>query len=199
MTSPVRIESLIRKCGLHMRLVTMVGKAARYIAWSGRVALRDAVKNGLLASSVIPPRLRPLLLAPFGVSARGAAIAPRVFIGSGPLHMGRGSFLNYGVFVDPSGGITMGSSVRCGPRAMLITASHRIGETEETRTLRAPETDITAPIVIGDNVWIGAGVTVLPGVTIGPGVVVAAGAVVVDDCAPNTLYGGVPARALRRL
>ena len=54
-----------------------------------------------------------------------------------------------------------------------------------------------APVVIGDHVWIGLQATVLKGVRVGDGAVIAAGAVVVDDVAPRTLVGGVPARVLR--
>jgi len=56
----------------------------------------------------------------------------------------------------------------------------------------------TAPVVIGDHVWIGARATVCKGVTIGDGAVVAAGAVVVDDVPAGALVGGVPARVMRR-
>ena len=55
----------------------------------------------------------------------------------------------------------------------------------------------TAPVVIGDCVWIGTRVTVLPGVTIGDGAVVAAGALVTKDVPAGALAGGVPARVIR--
>ena len=58
-------------------------------------------------------------------------------------------------------------------------------------------TTISAPIVIEDHVWIGLNVTILKGVRIGTGAVVAAGAVVTADVPPNTLVGGVPAKALK--
>ncbi|WP_446724911.1 acyltransferase [Nocardioides lacus] len=164
-----------------------------------RAALRDIFKNGLLTSSVIPPRLRPYLLWPWNVRGIGSRIAPRVFIGSGRLIIGSGSFLNYECFIDPSAGITLGRNVACGPRVMMITATHLIGATEETRTRRLPEDNLSLPIVVNDNVWIGAGVTVLPGVVIDSGVVVAAGAVVTQDCERNFLYGGVPATKIRSL
>lgn len=44
-----------------------------------------------------------------------------------------------------------------------------------------------APIVIENNVWIGANVTILKGVHIGEGAVIAAGCVVTKDVMPNTL------------
>jgi acetyltransferase-like isoleucine patch superfamily enzyme len=55
----------------------------------------------------------------------------------------------------------------------------------------------TAPVLIGDGVWIGCRATVLKGVTIGDGAVVAAGSVVVGDVPARALVGGNPARVLR--
>ena len=56
-----------------------------------------------------------------------------------------------------------------------------------------------APITIGAGAWLGAGVTVLGGVTVGAGSVIAAGALVSGDTQPDGVYGGVPARLIRRL
>jgi acetyltransferase-like isoleucine patch superfamily enzyme len=56
-----------------------------------------------------------------------------------------------------------------------------------------------SPVVIEDDVWLGARVTVLKGVHIGRGAVVAAGAVVTRDVPPYTLVGGVPAKVIRTL
>jgi len=53
------------------------------------------------------------------------------------------------------------------------------------------------PIVIGDNVWIGANTLVLPGATIGEGSVIAAGSVVTGEIPPFVVAGGNPARVLR--
>jgi acetyltransferase-like isoleucine patch superfamily enzyme len=55
----------------------------------------------------------------------------------------------------------------------------------------------TAPVKIGNNVWIGLNVTILKGVTIGDGAVVAAGSLVNRDVPPGTLVAGVPARVVR--
>ena len=52
------------------------------------------------------------------------------------------------------------------------------------------------PVIIDDDVWVGAGATILPGVSIGSGAVVAAGAVVTKDVAPYAVVGGIPARVL---
>ena len=52
---------------------------------------------------------------------------------------------------------------------------------------------ITAPVHIGDNVWVGANVTILPGVTIGDCSVIAAGSVVTKDIPEKVLAAGNPA------
>lgn len=55
----------------------------------------------------------------------------------------------------------------------------------------------SAPIVIGNHVWIGMRATILKGVTVGEGAIVAAGAVVTRDVPPHALVGGVPAKVLK--
>jgi acetyltransferase-like isoleucine patch superfamily enzyme len=57
---------------------------------------------------------------------------------------------------------------------------------------------MSAPIEIGDHVWIGLGATILKGVKIGNGAVIAAGAVVNKDIPEKCLVGGVPAKIIKR-
>lgn len=57
----------------------------------------------------------------------------------------------------------------------------------------------SAPITIGDRVWIGFGATILKGVTIGEGAVIAARCVVVKDVEPYTVVAGNPAHVVRRI
>ena len=57
----------------------------------------------------------------------------------------------------------------------------------------------TKPVVIEDDVWIGANAVILPGVRIGRHSVVAAGAVVTSDVPSGSLVAGVPATVKKRI
>jgi chloramphenicol O-acetyltransferase type B len=54
-----------------------------------------------------------------------------------------------------------------------------------------------SPVIIGNDVWIGAGAIILPEVKIGDGAIVGAGAVVTRDIPPYGVAVGVPARLLK--
>jgi acetyltransferase-like isoleucine patch superfamily enzyme len=89
-----------------------------------------------------------------------------------------------------NGGIRIGSRVLIAAHVTITTREHPV---------ELPRWGVTtdAPIVIEDDVWIGAGAVVLPGVTIGRGAVVAAGAVVTAPVEPYTVVAGVPARPIK--
>jgi acetyltransferase-like isoleucine patch superfamily enzyme len=57
----------------------------------------------------------------------------------------------------------------------------------------------TSPVIIENNVWIGAKATVLQGVRIGAGAVIGAHALVRSDVRERTVVVGVPARELKTL
>lgn len=98
---------------------------------------------------------------------------------------------NAGQYIQAINGIRIGRNVRLGPGVMLISANHDPCDFEK----HAP----SGPIVIGDNVWLGAGAKVLAGVRIGSHVVVGAGAVVTRDLPGNCVAAGVPARVVKEL
>jgi acetyltransferase-like isoleucine patch superfamily enzyme len=90
--------------------------------------------------------------------------------------------------------IVIGHQVNVGPLACVIGANHG---TDPGRTMQE-QPERSAPVRIGDDVWIGAGAIILPGVTIGPGAVAAAGAVVTRDVAAGEIVGGSPAKVIAK-
>ena len=88
--------------------------------------------------------------------------------------------------------ITIGASCQIATCVQLLTATHPIDPGP-----RRAGWESGAPIVLGDNVWLGGGVIVCPGVTIGDDTVVGAGAVVTRDLPAGVVAVGNPARVLR--
>ncbi len=56
---------------------------------------------------------------------------------------------------------------------------------------------ITAPVMIGDHVWIGGGAIIMPGVTIGDNVVIGAGSIVTKDIPDHVIAYGNLCRIIR--
>ncbi|MGO4362985.1 acyltransferase [Terrabacter sp. RAF57] len=156
--------------------------------------LRLLLVNAIIMRELVPISWRSILLRRLGFN-----IGARTYIASGcrfkgvSLSTGTDCFINHDNYID-SGEVTIGSGVFIGPGCTLISRDHALGGPER----RAGDNRDT-PIRIGSGSWIGANVTVLGDVTIESGVVVAAGAVVTGDLSSNGIYGGVPARLIRKL
>lgn len=130
-----------------------------------------------------------------GKRGRAVKIAPTAFFKHpGNISIGNNSFINHHccVWASPNGSIRIGSDVLFGPNVCVIASNHG---TELGAPMRL-QPGVDAPIVIGNDVWIGANVVVTAGVEIGDGCIVGAGAVVTKDLPPNTVCAGIPAKVL---
>jgi acetyltransferase-like isoleucine patch superfamily enzyme len=97
------------------------------------------------------------------------------------------------VHINASGGVTIGNDCLIGPGVKIWSANHRV---QDPDVLIFAQGYDHAPVVLEEDVWLGANAVVLPGVRIGRGAVVAAGAVVTKDVPPMTVVGGVPAKPI---
>jgi len=116
----------------------------------------------------------------------------------GSLVLRRGSAVSAGCNVRAAGGaIEIGEDSGIGPGTVLVAANHSVAP--GLAYLRATWDETRTGVIIGQNCWIGSLCTLLPGVTVGDNAVVAAGSVVTRPIPPGELWGGVPARQLKRL
>lgn len=91
-------------------------------------------------------------------------------------------------FLDGREKLTIGDHVDIASQVLIYNSEHDINDP----AFKA----ITAPVEIGDYVFIGPRAIILPGVKIGKGAIVAAGAVVTKDVEPYKMVGGVPAKEI---
>lgn len=108
------------------------------------------------------------------------------------IRIGARTTVGFYTFLYASERIEIGADCMIAPFVYLVDSNHG---TEPDRPMNT-QPNMTAPIVIGDDVWIGVHSVILKGVTIGNGAIVAAGAVVKDHVPPYATVGGVPARIL---
>jgi len=158
-----------------------------------KVRLRERIEIGF--DSHVGPRCQ--IYAPKGglVRLRNVNVTRDVTIGVGPQAV---------IAVGPKGWLGPGSMVAAQQRVVLgegsmIAEYVTIRDHDHIHDAQHTMADwcyTAAPIIIGEDVWIGSKATIVPGVTIGDHAFVAANAVVTHDVKPSERVGGVPARPL---
>jgi acetyltransferase-like isoleucine patch superfamily enzyme len=109
------------------------------------------------------------------------------------ISIGARTTIGFHTFIYASERITIGADCMIAPFVYLVDSNH--GTAVGTPMNR--QANVTAPITVGDDVWIGARAVIGAGVRIESGAVVAAGSVVTRDIPPNAVVGGVPAKIIR--
>ena len=165
------------------------------------------------------PRWYVRLLAPlYQHRARGSKIYRSVRMDTPPYRrfsLGRGSVVeSYSCINNAVGDVVIGDHTRIGIHNTIIgpvtignhvNLAQGITVTALNHNFDDPRQRIdqqgvsTRPVIIADDVWIGANAVVLPGVTVGSHSVIAAGAVVTRSVPPCSVVAGVPAKVIKEL
>ena len=103
------------------------------------------------------------------------------------LKIGNRCFFNNNCSITAAKSITIGDECMFANNLVVVDHDHIVENGSITGKLTSK------PIIIGNNVWVGANVTILKGVTIGNKAIIAAGAVVTKDVPEHTMVSGVPA------
>ena len=134
----------------------------------------------LLDLKEVPARIEP-----------GTIIREQVTIGQNAVIM-MGAILNIGAVVGEGTMIDMGAVL--GGRATVGAHCH-IGAGTVLAGVVEPAS--ATPVIVEDNVFMGANAVVIEGVHVGKNAVVAAGSVVIHDVPDNAVVAGVPARVIK--
>lgn len=138
---------------------------------------------------------REILSKLLGTSNENAIIEPSFRCDYGfNIHLHGFALINYNcVFLDTSP-IHIGANAYIAPGVCLACAGHAILPEQ-----RADAIGTSAPIVIEDDVWIGANATIVGGVTIGKGSIIGAGSVVTRDIPSGVIAYGNPCKVHREI
>ncbi len=103
-------------------------------------------------------------------------------------------YINYDCTILDCNTVHLGNDVLLAPKVQIYTAYHPTNP-----KLRLSGKELSAPVTIGDKVWLGGGVIVCPGVAIGSNVTIGAGSVVTTDIPDNVVAVGNPCRVIKKL
>jgi tetrahydrodipicolinate N-acetyltransferase len=152
--------------------------------------IEDYVVESDRRNSAIP------LLDTKGIQARiepGAIIRDQVTIGNNAVIM-MGASINIGAVIGEGTMIDM--NVVVGGRGTIGKNCHIGAGSVIAGVIEPPSAQ---PVVVEDDVLIGANAVILEGIRVGKGAVVAAGAVVIEDVPPYTVVAGTPARVIKQI
>jgi acetyltransferase-like isoleucine patch superfamily enzyme len=111
-----------------------------------------------------------------------------------PVVIGENTQINPFTVMYNRTGIYIGNNVMIAPHCMLASGNHNYKQLDKPMISAGAYS--SGPIVIEDDVWIGANCTITDGVKIGKGAVVGANSVVTKDVRPYDVVAGVPAKVI---
>lgn len=179
-------------------IAKLIGAVERRLhAMVGRITL---ARSGCIAEGPVQIARHVRLRATDGGTANlGAKVAidrfSDVTIKNGHLAIGARTYIGQFSVLCAREAITIGADCLIAEHVTIRDQDHRFGPDLVT----AQAGFVTAPIAIGNNVWIGAKTTITKGVTIGDNAVIGANSVVTQDIPANCVAVGAPARAVRKI
>lgn len=96
-------------------------------------------------------------------------------------------------FIDKH--VSIGKYVMMGQNCNIFTRNHKFEDISKPMCFQGFSD--YKPVVIEDDVWIGANVIILPGIRIGKGSIIGAGSVVTKSVEPYSVVGGNPAHCIK--
>lgn len=120
------------------------------------------------------------------IGYKNVSIGNDVFIGPGA------------TFSASKSHITIGNKVMFGPNVTIMGGDHNYSVLGKYMfDVKVKKIDDDQPIIVKDDVWIGAGAIILKGVTVGQGSIVAAGSIVKKDVQEYSIVAGIPAKHIK--
>ena len=162
-------------CRMSLNSILVVGKSVRVDSFL-KIILRDKAKLALNNRTIIC-RFSEITIA------EGSSLL-----------VGENCYIGKNCNIRARGNITIGANTQIAQNVTIVSGQYKSTIKEvpiKNQGFRS------APIIIGDNVWIGANAVIMPGVIIGEGAIIGAGSIVTKNIESYTVNGGVPCRKIK--
>ena len=129
------------------------------------------------------------------IGSHSALFDDVILSGVGEVHIGDRSTIGHNSVLVSRERIQIGNDCMLAAFCYVLDVDHEFADPEKP----IPQQGLRVkPVIVGNDVWVGAGTFILRGVTIGDGAVVAANSVVTEDVPPYTVVAGSPARVIKK-
>lgn len=168
----------------------------------GNISIGDncrILKNAILDTSTNPGNADYLKFTKTGEIVLGDKVSVKsyalLYSYDGFIRIGNNCTLNPYTVVYGHGGVEIGNNVMIAAHCIIISANHNFDSIKDPMNQQGLSCE---GISIGSDVWIGGNVKILDGVKIGNSCIVASGSVVNKDLESFGIYGGAPAKLIRK-
>lgn len=128
------------------------------------------------------------------IGSHSALFDDVILSGVGEVHIGDRSTIGHNSVLVSRERIQIGNDCMLAAFCYVLDVDHEFADPD----VPIPRQGLRVkPVIVGNDVWVGAGSFILRGVTIGDGAVVAANSVVTEDVPPYTVVAGSPARVIK--
>ncbi len=150
----------------------------------------------LLGFVRFPSDIKIYLIRPAKMQIGAEVFFDKGFIISctGEIEIGSGNFFGHHGTLAAIELIKIGADCQIADMVLIRDHDHRSDRLDIPMRMQGL---VSAPIIIGDDVWIGSKATILKGVTIGSHSIIGAGAVVTKNIPPYSIAAGVPAKVIK--
>ena len=114
--------------------------------------------------------------------------------GKAEIHIGKNTSINTGAHIVAVDEIKIGDNTLIAEYVTIRDQNHKF---DNMNILISEQGFTSAPIEIGNNVWIGRGVHIGPGINIGDGAIIGANSVVTKSVPANMIVAGIPATIIK--
>lgn len=157
------------------------------------------LRNALLDTSTNPSNADYLKSTKTGQIILGDRVSIKsyalLYAYDGFIRIGENCTVNPYTIIYGHGGVEIGDNVMIAAHSIIVSSNHNFDSIEKPMNQQGLS---CIGISIGNDVWIGSNVKILDGVKIGNGCIVASGSVVNKSLEPLGIYGGTPAKLIKK-